>query len=68
MSAKFYTDVEVSILNHLYSASDAGRIFILNGIEINPKTGLHSGEILEIYQDNTPIASAFDSGFDTGFS
>jgi hypothetical protein len=64
MNAKFYSDVEISILNHLYDAGDDGRIFLLNGIEINPKKGLHSGEILEIYQDNTAIAGQFNDDFD----
>lgn len=65
MNATFYSDVEVSILNHLYVQDDNGRIFIPNGIEVNPKTGLHSGEILEIYNTGQPVVGEFNNDFDT---
>ena len=64
INSSFYCDLELSLLNHLYDFDDDGRIFALTGGEINPKTGQHSGEILEIYQDNTPTRGEFDTSFD----
>lgn len=65
MNVSFYSDMELSMLNHLYVSDDNGRIFILNGIEVNPKTGLHSGEILEIYNTGQPVVGEFNNDFDT---
>jgi hypothetical protein len=65
MSVGFYSDLEISILTHLYDADDDGRIFILKGVEINPKQGIHSGEIEEIFNSGTPVVGSFNNDFDT---
>lgn len=64
-NGKFYSDSEISILKVLYDPNDDGRLYLLNGIEINPKSGEHSGEILEIFNDNTLTAGQFNDDFDT---
>ena len=65
ISASFYSDLEVSALNTLYVTEDDARIFALSGVTINPKSGVHSGELIEISSSETPTRGDFNNDYDT---
>lgn len=65
INATFYSDVEINALKTLYVADDDARVYGLTGITINPKTGVHSGELVEIFSSDTPTKGDFNNDFDT---
>ena len=65
MGISLYSDVEVNLTKSFYVAEDFERVFILNGIEINPKTGQHTGEMLELFSSETQSSGDFNNDYDT---
>jgi hypothetical protein len=64
MNANFYSDAEITPLSVLYDASESNRVFALNGIEINYATGIHQGEVLEIFASDTPTLGEYNDDYD----
>ena len=65
INGTFKTDnqVEITPLNVLRDPNDSNRLYYGQGITMNWNKGVHSGELIEIGNDDDTTASAFTSGF-----
>lgn len=63
VNGSFISDVQVTPLSTLKDSGVSNKIFYIQGLTLNDYTQQYSGEIIEIGSDDTPIISAFTTGF-----
>jgi hypothetical protein len=63
VNGSFISDVQVTPLSTLKDSGSSNKIFYIQGLTLNDYTQQYSGEIIEIGSDDTPIISAFTTGF-----
>jgi hypothetical protein len=63
VNGNFTSDVQVTPLSTLKDSGTSNKIYYIQGLTLNDYRQEYSGEIIEIGSDDTPVISAFTTGF-----
>jgi hypothetical protein len=63
INGNFTSDVQITPLSTLKDSGSGNKIYYIGGLTLNDYREEYSGEIIEISSDDTPIISAFTTGF-----
>jgi hypothetical protein len=63
INGNFTSDIQVTPLSTLKDSGSGNKIYYIGGLTLNEYREEYSGEIIEIGSDDTPVISAFTTGF-----